>query len=643
MFNLFRSRDKAVRILLGALLLVVAASMLLYLIPNYNTGASAGGDQVVAKVGGDNITLAEVQLLIENTLRDRRVPPEILPTYIPQMVQDMVTERAMAYEAQRLGYAVSDEDVRSAIRQSIPNLFPDGNFVGKEAYAAMLAQQNLSIPQFEADMRRQILVTRLRDIAIEGTVVSQAEIEQAFKKKYEKIKVDWVLLKPEMYAKESQPSEEDLRKYYEANKAAYQTPQQKSLVLLIGDEAKLEAAFTPTDAQLQTMYNQNPDQLRVPETVDVRHILFKTTGNAAADAAVKAKAEDVLKQARAGSDFAALAKKYSEDPGSAPNGGLYQGVTRGQMVPEFEQAAFSLKPGQISDLVKTQYGYHIVMGVKHEDAHVKSFDEVKAQLADQYKKQHASDEMQQIGDRAQAMLQKDPDHPEKVAAEFSMQLVHADAWQDGAPLPEVGASPDLEMAIAPLKKGEVSPPVALPNNRIALAVVTGVTPPRPSTFEEVQGKIKDSIATNRQNQAVQKHAEELIDKVKAGADFDKAAKMLGLTVKTSPEVERTGTVQDMGSAQYLTEAFGKPDGALFGPVNMPNGTLVGKVVEHIAPDTSKLAAERSAIRDQIKSDKARDRNSLFEAGLRDDLSRRGVIKVNQRVINDLITQYASRS
>src|SRR5664279_3626447 len=168
MFDLFRSRDKAVRILLGGLLLLVAFSMLTYLVPNYSNGTSSGSDTVIAEVGKDSITLAEAQRLIQATVRGRQLPVEILPTYIPQMVDQMVTERAMALEAESLGLQVSDADVAESIRQMAPSLFPDGKFVGTDAYDSMLAQQNMTIDQFEADLKRQVAVARLRDIALEG-------------------------------------------------------------------------------------------------------------------------------------------------------------------------------------------------------------------------------------------------------------------------------------------------------------------------------------------------------------------------------------------------------------------------------------------------------------------------------------------
>src|SRR5579872_6458902 len=233
MFDLFRSRDKMVRILLGALLLIVALSMLTYLIPTYDSGGSADTGQVVAEVGKDVITVPDVQRGIQGNLRQRQLPNELLPTFIPQMVQDMITERARAYEAERLGFKVTEADVRDAIKQSIPSLFPDGNFVGRETYAAMLAQQNMTIEGFETDLRRQLLVTRLRNIALEGMVVSPAEVEEAFRKKNARIIVQYVKLSAAKFKAEAEPTLADLQAYYNANKAAFQKPERKNLVMLI--------------------------------------------------------------------------------------------------------------------------------------------------------------------------------------------------------------------------------------------------------------------------------------------------------------------------------------------------------------------------------------------------------------------------
>jgi peptidyl-prolyl cis-trans isomerase D len=638
MFDLFRSGERSKRIMLGALLVLVALSMLTYLIPSYNNGVGAPTDStVVASVAGTDITMYDVQRLIQATMKNKQFPPELLPNYIPTMVDNMVTEKAMAYEAQRLGIRVTDQDIADTIRQIAPSLFPDGKFVGKEAYAATLAQQQMTIANFEADLRQQILITRLRDIALEGTIVTPLEIEDAYKKKNEKVKLEYVKLNSDKYKSEINPTPDELQKYYTANIAQYTQPEKRNLVILVADQAKMSQNIQISDAELQAAYNQNKDQYRLPEQAKVRHILLKTQGKPPADdAKIKAQAEDILKQVRAGANFGELVKKYSEDTASVPNGGEYTLQKNGQMVPEFEKAAFTLKPGE-SDIVKTAYGYHIMQVMKHDDARVKPFEEAKADIATQLKTQRVNALMQQISDRAQTALQKDPLHPEKVAAEFNMQVVRADGYEAGKPAPEIGVNNDFDQSLAGLKKGEVSQPVALPGNKIALAVVTDIVPPRPSTYEEVKDQVRNTVIQGRLTKAVQDHAKELADKAKSmGGDLEKAAKSMGLTVQTSPEFIRGGTVEGLGVASYFNEAFGKPDGTIIGPVLMPNETIVAKVLAHVPADMSKLPEQRNQIRDDIKSQKGRDRNSLFEAGLRDQLIKQGKIKIHQDVIQRII-------
>jgi peptidyl-prolyl cis-trans isomerase D len=641
MFDLFRNRERLVRIFLIALMLVLAASMLTYLVPSYNNGTTSS-DMVIAEIGNDAITLAETQRLIQSTIRGRQLPMEILPNYIPQMVDQMVTERAMMYEAERLGLQVSDADVADSIRQMVPSLFPDGKFVGKEAYAGMLAQQNMTIDQFETDLKRQVLLTRMRDIAMEGTIVTQPEIEAAFRKKNEKIKVEFVRLTADKYKAESQPTVQEMQNYYKANPARFTSPEKKNLTILVADQAKLEATANPSDADLQRMYTQNQEAFRTPERVKARHILLKTQGKPASeDAAIKAKGENLLKQIKGGADFAKLAKENSEDTGTGANGGdLGDWITHGQMVPEFDKAIFALKVGQTSDLVKTMYGYHIVQTLARQDGGVRTFAEVKSELAAQWKKQRVNDLMQLASDKAPAALQKDPAHPEKVAAEYNMQVVRVDNYSAGTPVPELGAMADFEQAVAPLKKGEVSQAVSSPT-KIALAMVNDVIPAHPSSFEEVQNQIRDLVTTNRSVAVVQKHANELVEKAGAlGGDLEKAAKSMGLETKTSNEVDRAGNIEGIGLASYLSEGFSRPDGSILGPMSVPDGgTIVAKVISHSSADLSQLGAQRAIIRDEIKSQRARERNTLFETGVKDMLIKQGKIKIHQDVINRLIGNY----
>ncbi len=641
MFDLFRSRDKAVRLMLGGLLVVVAISMLTYLVPNYDTNGPTA-DLVVATVGGEDIRAAEVEHMVQSVMRGKQLPPDMLPIYVPSMVDDMIINRAMAYEAQRLGFRVSDAELSTTIQQMVPTLFPDGRFVGRDQYAALLAQQNLTIDQFESDLRRQILITRLRDVAVEGTVVTPREIEQSFKEKNQQVKIEYVKIPSDKYKAEVTPTEAEMRSYYQANAANYQTPEEKNLVILVADQAKIEQGLTVPDDELRKTYNQNLAQFHVPEQAVVRHILFMTQGKPPAEEAkIKAQAEDVMNQIKSGkAKFEDMVAKYSEDPGSKDKGGKYTVQRNGQMVKEFEDAAFTQKPGDIA-LVKTSYGFHIVQVVSREPAHQQTFDEVKDTLASQAKKGKVNDILQRASDQAQAMLTKDPMHPDKVAAALDMQVIHADGVEPGKPIPEVGANPDFDQAVAALKVGQVTPAVALSQTKIAVAELTAIVPPKPMPFDQVKDKVRDAMLQFRLPAKVREKATELVEKAKATGDFDKAAKDLGFKVETTQPFIRTDTVMGFGSANYISQAFASPDGAILGPTIMPDATVVVKVTAHIPADMSKFPAERATIRDQIKSQKAGDRDTLFRAGLKDRLIQEGKIKIHQDAINKLIANYRS--
>jgi peptidyl-prolyl cis-trans isomerase D len=628
-----------VRIFLSALLLLVALSMVTYLIPSYGSG-DRGQESVLAEIGKEKVTLRDAQLQIQTALKGRSVPREMISFYVPQLVDQMINERTLAYEAQRLGLKVSDEDTFNAIRLTIPQLFPEGKFVGRDIYAAMLAQQNTTISQFESDIARQVLVARLRQVAVEGTVVTNDEIEQEFRRRNEKVQIEYAMVSPEKLKSEVQISPAEMREYFDKNRAAYSVPEKRGLAILLIDQAKLEQSINPAEGELRRAYENEKDRFRMPDRVKVRHILLKTTGKAPEeDAKMKTKAEDLLKQIRGGADFADLARKNSEDPGSAQKGGDLDWVVRGQTVKQFEETAFSLKPKEISNVVKTEYGYHIIQVLDREAAQLKTFEEVRSQITDEFRKQRASQTFQDLTDRAQAALKKEP--AEQVAKELNLpDPIKVDAVGPGDPLPEIGANKDFQQSLNGLQKGDVSQPVAVPPNRVAMALVTKVIPKHPSAFEDAQARVRQALETQKLDQLVSKRVDDLLAKAKSmGGDLAKAAKSMGLEVKKPEPFNRQGAVEGLGQASYLYQAFTTPDGGLFGPVGIPNGRIIAKVVAHVAPDMAEFTAQRSGLRDELKSKKGRERDQLFEAGLRERLVKEGKVKVHQDILNRLVANY----
>ena len=641
MFDLFRSRDKAVRFLLTGLLLLVALSMVTYLIPSYGSG-DRGQDSVIAEIGRENLTMREAQFSIQNMLRGRSVPPDMVSLYVPQIIEQMINERILAYEAQRLGLKASDEDTFNAIRTSIPQLFPDGKFVGKDSYAAFLAQQNLSIPEYESEMSRLVLFAKLRQILVEGTVVSNRQIEQEYKRRSDKVKIQYVSLSPDKLKSEVQVSPAEMRDYFEKNRNGFPMPEKRTLSILVIDQAKVEQTISPSDADLQKMYDADKDRFRTPERAKVRHILLTTTGKSPEEEAkIKAKAEDLLKQVKAGGDFAELARKNSQDPGSAVKGGDLDWIVRGQTVKAFENTAFSLQPKEISGLVKTEYGYHIIQVLDHEQAHLTPFDEVKSQLGAEYRKQRGNQMIQDLIDKSQAALKANPQDPDKVARDLNLPTpMKVDSIAPGDPIPGIGVNRDFEQSIMGLQKNEVSQPVAVPPNRVLMAAVTNVIPTHPATFEEAQNRIRVTLERQKLDQLVAKRADELVTKANStGGDLEKAAKFLGLELKTPPEFDRAGAVEGLGPASSINDAFTRPSGSVFGPVPVQGNRIVVKVVSHVPADMSELAAQRSAIRDELKSKIAVERYQLFEVGVREQLIKDGKVKIHQDVINRLIANY----
>jgi peptidyl-prolyl cis-trans isomerase D len=634
MFDLFRSREKSVRILLGALLVVVALSMLTYLIPNYDTG-SRGNETVVARVGDELITTIDVQKAVQTVVKGRQLPPDMLASYIPQIIENMVTERAVAYQAERMGIQITDADVADAIRTQIPSLFPEGKFVGKEAYAGMLAQQNVSIKEFEHELKRSLLLSRLRNLASEGVIALPAEIEAEYRRRNDKTKVEYVRLINDKYRAEINVTDADLQRQFQYDGSKYRQPEKRSMSILVADQAKVTENLTLNEAELLRAYEQNKESYRVPDRVKVRHILLKTNEKPASEEPkIKARAEELLKQIKAGGNFSELAKKNSEDTGSAEKGGeLPDWVTKGQTVPEFEKTAFAMNPGQTSDLVKTQYGYHILQLLQKETARLKPLAEVRNELTEAYKKQRGSEIMEQIANRAQSELQKDPANPQKVATALGMEFYTAENAGPGDPIPGVGVSKVFDDSLIGVKKGEVTQPVALSNVKIAIAVVTAVTPARPSTLAEVRDKVRDTVVAARLSDLLMKKANELVQKANAsGSDLKAAAKAMGLEVKVSDDFTRNGAVEGVGSAAYLQDAFVKPVGAILGPLGIADGRVVIKVLSHTPADPSQMAEQRTAIREELKARKSRDRSMIFEAGLRQKLIQQGKIKLYQDVI-----------
>jgi peptidyl-prolyl cis-trans isomerase D len=642
MFDLFRSRAKVVRYMLGGILLLVALAMVVTLVPGWNMGSASADDLVIATVGKTEITMQQIQSKVQDLIQQKQIPAEMAQVYLPQIIDDTITGEAVAYQAQRMGFKVPDTDLAAAIRQAFPRFFNNGVLIDKAGYQETLAQMGLSIPDFENLMRQQMLKKRLDDLAAEGVIVTPQEVMAEYKRRNDKVKIAIVDFKPDTLKDQVKVTPDELQAYYNANKEGFRIPAKRDIALLIADQAKIAATIVVPDAQLQQYYDQNKDQYRTPDRVKVRHILLMTEGKPAADVPkIRAEAEDVLKQVKAnnGATFGELAKKYSEDPGSKDKGGDLGWIVRGQTVPEFEKTAFSLKPGQISGVITTQYGFHIIQVLDKQEAHLQTFDEVKDQIAAELKRQSVNDRMQSAIDQAHTALVKSPNQLQQIANQYNLQLVQAQNIAPGQSLPQIGQNQDVQAMLTGMKKGDVSAVFQPKPTELAIAEVTNVTPSQIPPFSDVQSKVRDQYVSIRVLAVAKDRAKQALDEIKAGEDMQKVAKSLGGEYKTPDAFNMQGAIEGIGSAAMFQEAFTKPVGALLGPLDVFNQELVAKILEKQPADMNGLAAQRDSLVFQLKQKKVQEQQQLFYDSILTQLIKEGKIKKHQATIRRLIASY----
>ena len=637
MFDLFRRRDKLVRYVMGGLLGIVALSMLLYLIPGAGTsmGGSDGNAQVVADIGDQHITVGEVLRYVDSKLRGQQIAPAYVSVLVPQEIDFMIKEQAVAYEAKRLGLQINDTHLANTIRS-----FPNVGTMTPDQYRDFLGQQGFTVTQFEDGVRKQETIVEIQNIVAAGAIVTPQEIKAEFQKAFEKIQLEYIAYNPETLRATIKPTQEELKAYFDRNKNFFSVPETRSFVMLMGDPAKVAENIQVSDAQVQGYYDAHRETYRTPERSHVRHILFETANKPKDEQEkLKTKAQEVLKQLKGGGDFAKLAKENSGDPGTKDKGGDLGWVTRGQMVKNFETASFNQKAGEIGDLVSTEYGFHIVQVLERQEPRTQPLAEVKDAIASELKKGSVNDKLQNAVDEAHTALVKAPQNADQIAAKYNLILTRVDNHKPGEVIPEVGIDPQVDGAVSSLKKGEVSQ-VVQAKTRLVILEATGVTPAHPAQYDEMRGEIAVRYFGDTTVSLAQDKAKKAMEMLRSnGGDLKAVAKALGGEVKTTDLFTRGGAAEGLGSGALLSDAFNHKVGDLVGPIGVANQQVVAKLVEKAEPDEKELAGKRDQIVLQIQSQKSQERATLFQDGIVERLKKDGKIKIHRDVEQKLMQRY----
>lgn len=624
----YKSNKLGVRIVLGVIVGFLGIGMLLYLVPGQG-GTQISSTDVVAQVGDTSITLADVRKQMDRLTRGSNVPQQMLPSLAQQTVKDLIFTHALDLEAQRLGIRVTDEERRDRILLLLPDAFQGDTFEGMDRYAAEVEQRfQMQVPEFEELIRQGLLEEKFQQLVTDGVGVTPDEEQEYFRYHNEKVQVDYVLVKPEDLASKVDATDADLAAYFEKNKAKYTVPEKRVVQYGRLDFAALRQRVQVTEDQERADYNAHIDLYRVDDCVHVAHILFKTVGKTDAEVEeIRKKAEDVLQKAKHGADFAALAKQYSEDT-TKDNGGEIPGcVERGQTVPEFEQAAFSLSPGSISNLVKTQYGFHIIHVLSRQVARTKTFDEVRPEIQANLQQQGAEQLADTIANQiAEEIRRSGRTSIQNLASKYGLQLGQSQPLAEGDVIPELGPSPEIQESVFRQQAGEVSEPIRLESGYVILSVKE-IQPAHPGTLQEVRDSVLSDFRQEKSVELVQERAAEIARRAKAGEKLDAVAKSFDLQSKTSQAVSRADTIPDVGSVPKLTGAFSTPVGQVADAVFLGSNWVVFQVLGHENPDPAEFDKQKQSIEQDLLQAKRQAAYEAFRDSLEKSLEGEGKVKL----------------
>jgi peptidyl-prolyl cis-trans isomerase D len=469
-------------------------------------------------------------------------------------------------------------------------------------------------------------------------------VEQAYKDENTKVKIQYAVLKLDDITKTIKPTDTELKAFYDANLARYTNsiPEKRQIKYFLVSEKSIADKVTVDPGEIQRAYSANQEGYRVPARVKVRHILIEmpkpgTDGKVDQKAVdnARAKAMDVLKQAKATSDWTELAKKYSGDPGSKDKGGELGWLGKGQTVAEFDKVAFAQNKGQISDPVQTSFGFHIIQTEDKEDAHLKPLAEVKPVLEEALKQDKVKTELAKASADAEATAQKQG--LEKAASKYGAQVVESNPIARTDALPGIGPQPPLMDAV--FAATDKSGPQATQTPQATVVFeVTKIVPPRTPSFEEIKDRVANEFKSQRAAAALSTKTREMADRAHAEHDLAKAAKEAGATLKTSELVSRTQPVPDIGSMSGPANvAFTLKQGEISGSLNLGASQAVLQVMERQEPsmDGPEFAKQRDQLRERLSGQKRQQVVNQFVTDLGARLEKEGKVKINKAEMDNL--------
>ena len=607
MISVMREYARSLKIVL---LIVVVVFILTSGVLFYWGGGPSGGARAntVAVVNGEEIPFERFRRAQSNMIAAyermsrQRLTPELAERLglSQQVVNELVTEAVVIQGASKEGVLVSDDELRTTIQQI--REFQEAGRFSRDEYLKVLKQLRLDPGEFENEVRRQLVRRKMEALIKQGVKVSDEEVQQAYRQRNERVRAAWAYadVKPVMAA--VKVDDADLEPYVKAHQAQFSQPEKRKLQYVLVNPKKLAVAVSDADAE--AFYKEHAAEFEEPKRLRVAHVLVRVppVGGSDAENAAKAKVEDVIKRAKGGEDFGKLARELSEDKASAVQGGDLGFVGPGELVAPFEQAAFALKKGEISEPVRTPFGYHAIRVIDVKEGGKTPLKEVAPKIKETLGAQKSEQAAQTRADEVRAILLSAKDFPAE-AKRLGLEAQEA-TFGRGDTLGEAGRDPQLDETLFGLAAGGVSTPIKTAGGfaivKIVQQVPAGVPP-----VAEIRDRVVEAVKRERAEQQLTDKAKALAAALAKGGDFVAAAKADGFTTGSIPLFSRAEPPKERGSLPggVLVAALQTPAGQVAEPVRADGGVYVVKTLERAAAAPDGFEKERPELEKQVLEQK----------------------------------------
>lgn len=554
-----------------------------------------------------------------------------------EMALEQIARRhLLLHMAQEEDLQVSDAEVYKRIA-ALPVFQEEGRFEPARYHAVLRQQVPPIVPkQFEEEQRRELLLEKVYDLVRIGIQVTDAEAEEAYRQEHEQVAVRYLTLVPSLFEDQVTITDEDVQAHYETQKSAYREPEKRQLRYVAVTPERFPFTGEIAQDEIADYYDMHPEAFMRQEEVQVRHILFKVPANAdeEQEAQVRTAAEKVLAELRDGADFATMAQEHSEDEATAEQGGELGFFPRGQMVPAFDAAAFALTVGQLSELIRTEFGFHILRVEDKVEAETKSLPEVETEITTLLRQEKSRQAAQDLVDDLMDILEEAPQQFDAVATQHDLSVLTTPFVAPGGRIANLEEVPDLVQRAFTLGEQAVDTAVGA-NGTLYIFQVAAIQPTAILPFADVQERVTTDLRRQKSGALVGQTADDWAAQVQQGTPLQELAATLEVQVVDTDLFKRNAPVPQFGqSAAFSRIAFGlQVDEA--SAVHEEARHAVIQVTERQAANMQDYATQKRTYRQQLLERKQQQARVAFDQHLGiqyQTLRQEGEIVVNPQYV-----------